>query len=103
MKNVFIDGPSFYWMRPALGIDQVEWRELLGVLREIGSEGISGKPLWVLNSVGEKGIGRQLRTAGFKTEVVETEGGRDDLFIIGQINALPQEITEIVLVSSDQG
>ncbi len=106
-KAVFVDGPSFSFMRPILGIDHVKYHVLFKILtEEIGTASkIHPKPLWTISSnvPYPQSLAKRFESAGFDAFITSTINGADDQLIIDTIRKLkPSEVSDIVIVTADQ-
>lgn len=109
-RVTFIDGSSLSYMRPVLGIGKYKFSALYEILtQEIGSRTVRAvPPTYVMSSSVSnlEGLRKDVELAGFRVEPIETTrgGGEDDRFINDQIKLLdPEEVGEIIIVSSDRG
>ncbi len=102
-KAIFVDGANLLSMREPLGIGRYDFRGLYNLLLQVGKvEDLYTRPLFVISADSDMVIGKALRTVGFEVAVASTTNSADDKLIISQIEALPAEISEIVIVSADQ-
>lgn len=104
-KAVFIDGASLAHMLDALGIIRAAFKLLFMILRtEIGSaHDLAFRPVITLPPHLFEKIGSVVESAGFEVLRVTSRASHDDVALIRRIQQInPTEVSEIVMVSSDQ-